>query len=64
MPKHTDDKAAREVAEALVTFDDADPQAIVALFPVAEFEAITKGVAGETVMLRRVVLVGPWEVVK
>jgi hypothetical protein len=70
MPKHTDDKDARGAAE--VFFENTNQEIgntqevapLVNSFPVVEFETATKTVEGETVTLRRVVLVGPWEVVK
>lgn len=70
MPKHTDDKDARGVAEDFFAevgrgLADIDSASVLANeFPVVEFETATKTVEGESVTLRRIVLVGPWEVVK
>jgi hypothetical protein len=75
MPKHTDDKDARGAAEDLFRkladeWDFNGPQGgpsasvFASSFPIVEFETAAKVVDGETVNLRRTVLVGPWEVVK
>jgi hypothetical protein len=68
MPKHTDDKDARGHAEDFfgdVTQGEAAMAApLVNEFPIVEFETASKTIEGESVTLRRVVLVGPWEVVK
>lgn len=63
MPKHTEDPAAREAARSLVAeFNASNPADNVEAFPFAEFETATKAIDGEGVTLRRVVLVGPWQV--
>jgi hypothetical protein len=64
MPKHTDDKDARDAARSLVSANDSTPDDIIAAFPVVAFDSSDSRVNGETVTLRRVHMVGPWEVVK
>ena len=64
MAKHTDDPAARDAARDLLALENAsNPAENVAAFPTAEFEIAAKTIDGESVVLRRVVLVGPWQVV-
>lgn len=64
--KAVDDKAARDQVLGLlmgsVEGDAADE--IVGRFPAIQFETATSRVAGEELRMRRVVLTGPWEVVR
>jgi hypothetical protein len=64
MPKHTEEQGAREAAQTFVSANDSTPGDIVNAFPIVEFETFTKTIEGVPVTLRRVVLVGPLEVVK
>jgi hypothetical protein len=69
MPKHIDDRDARAAAEEFIgeaneqlgNTQNAAP--IANSFPAVEFETASKTVEGESVYLRRIVMVGPWEVV-
>lgn len=64
--KAVDDKIAREDVTgqwgAFVNDDDA--LTLVGRFPFVQYETATSKVAGEEVAMRRVVLTGPWEVVR
>lgn len=71
MPKHTDQFAARAAAEDIVgdmvtaakNGEDIDvPGGLRTQFPVAEFERSTSRVKGEVVHLRRLHLIGEWQV--
>ena len=69
MPKHTEDSFARSAAEQFFAETESEifgehvsPSPLVNSFPVVEFETVDRTVEGETVTLRRIVLVGPWEV--
>lgn len=74
--KAVDDKAARDEALRLVTglageladangVDGIDvARMVIAEFPAIQFDAATSRVAGEEISMRRVVLTGPWEVVR
>ena len=69
MPKHADDKDARGTAEGFLA-EVTENEAVIAAtlvneFPIVEFETKTvNGDPGAKVTLRRIVMVGPWEVVK
>ena len=77
--KAVDDKAARDEALRLITgqhggltavaeeagVDGIDAgRVVIAEFPAIQFETATSKVAGEELRMRRVVLTGPWQVVR